>query len=191
MELNDLKSGWQNAGGAFKSEKDLQRMTRMVNHPSIKKIRTKLVIETIILVFFLFIYYDWFDGDKKPFYANLSLVVGLLLYIFNDVIGYIALLRPIRGANLKLSIQNYLMRVKRLSISSIIITILYSLSIIIFFTSVITFTKEKGLLLVFSSVVVCQLILLSFKIWRKWIKNLKLQVKNFNLDEDSQFVFDQ
>ncbi len=191
MELNDLKSGWQNAGGAFKSEKDLQRMTRMVNHPSIKKIRTKLVIETIILVFFLFIYYDWFYGDKKPFYANLSLVVGLLLYIFNDVIGYIALLRPIRGANLKLSIQNYLMRVKRLSISSIIITILYSLSIIIFFTSVITFTKEKGLLLVFSSVVVCQLILLSFKIWRKWIKNLKLQVKNFNLDEDSQFVFDQ
>ena len=191
MELNDLKSGWQNAGGAFKSEKDLQRMTRMVNHPSIKKIRKKLVIETIMLVFFLFIYYDWFDGDKKPFYANLSMVVGLLLYIFNDVIGYIALLRPIRGANLKLSIQNYLMTVKRLSISSIIITILYSLSIIIFFTSVITFTKEKGLLLVFSSVVVCQLILLSFKIWRKWIKNLKLQVKNFNLDEDSQFVFDQ
>jgi hypothetical protein len=191
MELNDLKSGWQNAGGLFKSEEDLQRMTRMVNHPSIKKIRTKLVIETIILVFFLFIYYDWFDGDKKPFYANLSLVVGLLLYISNDVIGYIALLRPIRGANLKLSIRNYLMTVKRLSISSIIITILYSLSIIIFFTSVITFTKEKGLLLVFSSVVVCQLILLSFKIWRKWIKNLKLQVKSFNLDEDSQFVFDQ
>jgi hypothetical protein len=191
MELHDLRSGWQNAGGAFKSEEDLQRMTRMVNHPSIKKIRTKLVIETIVMVFFLFIYYDWFDGDKKPFYANLSLVVGLLLYIFNDVIGYIALLRPIRGANLKLSIQNYLMTVKRLSISSIIITILYSLSIIIFFTSVITFTKEKGLLLVFSSVVVCQLILLSFKIWRKWIKNLKLQVKNFNLDEDSQFVFDQ
>jgi hypothetical protein len=191
MELNDLKSGWQNAGGAFKSEKDLQRMTRMVNHPSIKKIRKKLVIETIMLVFFLFIYYDWFDGDKKPFYANLSMVVGLLLYIFNDVIGYIALLRPIRGANLKLSIQNYLMTVRRLSISSIIITILYSLSITIFFTSVITFTKEKGLLLVFSSVVVCQLILLSFKIWRKWIKNLKLQVKSFNLDEDSQLVFDQ
>ena len=184
MELNDLKSGWQNAGGEFKSEEDLQRMTRMINHPSIKKIRTKLVFETIVLVFFLFIYYDWFDGDKKPFYANLSLVVGLLLYIFIDVMGYFAIIRPIRGANLKLSIQNYLMRVKRLSISSIIITSLYSLSIIIFFTSVITFTKEKGLLLVFSSVVVCQLILLSFRMWRKWIKNLQLQAKDFNLDEE-------
>ena len=184
MVLSDLKSCWQNAGGEFKSEEYLQRMTKIVNHPSIKKIRTKLVIETIMLVFFLFIYYDWFDGDKKPFYANLSLVIGLLLYIFNDVIGYIAIIRPIRGTNLRLSIQNYLVRVKQLSITSIIISFLYSLSIIIFFTSVITFTKEKGLLLVFSSVIVCQLILLSFRIWTKWIKNLKQQVRDFNLDEE-------
>ena len=184
MELNDLKSGWQHAGGDFKSEADLQRMTRIVNHPSIKKIRTKLIIETIVLLFFLFIYYDWFDGDKKPFYANLALVIGLLLYIFNDIIGYISITSPIRGANLKLSIQNYLTRIKRLSISSIIITFLYSISIIIFFTSVITFTKEKGLMLVFSTVVVFQLILLSFRMWTKWIKNLKQQVKDFNLDED-------
>lgn len=183
MELNDLKSQWQNAGGDFKSEEDLQRMTKITNHPSIKKIRTKLVIETIVLVFFLFIYYDWFDGDKKPFYANLSLVAGLVLYIFNDVVGYIVTLKPIRGANLKLSIENYLMRIQRLSVSSIIITFLYSISIIIFFTSVITFTKEKGLLLVISSVVVLQLILLSFKMWRTWIKNLKLQVKDFSLDD--------
>ncbi len=185
MELNDLKPGWQNAGGDLKSEADLQRMTRLVNHPSIKKIRAKLIIETTVLLFFLFIYYDWFDGDKKPFYANLSLVAGLLLYIFNDVIGYIAIIRPVRGANLKLSIQNYLMTIKRLSVSSLIITFLYSLSIIIFFTSVITFTKEKGLMLVFSTVVAFQLILLSFRMWNKWIKNLKLQVKAFNLEEGS------
>ena len=185
MELNDLKSGWQNAGGDFKSEADLQGMTKIVNHPSIKKIRRKLIIETIALLFFLFIYYDWFDGDKKPFYANLALVVGLLLYIFNDVIGYISIIRPIRGTNLKLSLKNYLMRIKRLSIFSVIITFLYSISIIIFFTSVITFTKEKGLMLVFSSVVVVQLILLSFRMWTKWIKNLELQVKAFNCDEES------
>jgi hypothetical protein len=183
MELNDLKSGWQNAGENFKSEADLRRMTKIVNHPSIKKIRAKLIVETILLLFFLFIYYDWFDGDKKPFYANLALVVGILLYIFNDVIGYVSITRPIRGTNLKLSLQNYLMRIKRLSISSVIITFLYSISIIIFFTSIITFTKEKGLMLVFSTVVVVQLILLSLRIWAKWIKKLKLQVKDFNLDE--------
>lgn len=184
MELNDLKNGWQNAGGEFKSEKDLLRMTRLVNSPSIKKIRIKLVMETIILLFFLFTYYDWFDGDKKPLYANLSLVLGLILYIANDVIGYFALVNPIRGANLKLSIQGYLRSVKRLSVSSIIITVLYSISIVIFFTSVTSFTREKALLLMFSSVVVCQLILVSFRMWSKWIKDLKMQAADLNLDED-------
>lgn len=185
MELNDLKSDWKNAGKNFKSEADLRLMTKIVNHPSIKKIRTKLIIEAIVLSFFLFIYYDWFDGDKKPFYANVSLVVGLLLYIFNDVIGYISITRPIKDTNLKLSLQNYLLRIERLSISSVIITFLYSISIIIFFTSVITFTKEKGLILIFSVVLVVQFILLSLRMWTKWIKNLKLQVKDFNLDDES------
>ncbi|MEO7978680.1 hypothetical protein [Flavobacterium sp.] len=185
MELNDLKSDWKNAGKNFKSEADLLLMTKIANHPSIKKIRTKLIIETVVLLFFLFIYYDWFDGEKKPFYANLSLVVGLLLYIFNDVIGYISIIRPIRETNLKLSLQNYLIRIKRLSISSIIITFLYSISIIIFFTSVITFTKEKGIILIFSVVIAVQFILLSSRMWTKWIKNLTLQLKEFNIDEES------
>lgn len=185
MELNDLKSDWKNAGKHFKSETDLLLMTKIANHPSIKKIRTKLIIEAIVLSFFLFIYYDWFDGDKKPFYANVSLVLGLLLYIFNDIIGYISITRPIRETNLKLSLQDYLMRIKRLSISSVIITFLYSISIIIFFTSVITFTKEKGLILIFSIVIAVQIILLSLRMWTKWIKNLELQVKDFNIEEES------
>lgn len=184
MELNDLKSGWQNAGGTLKSDANLQRMIKVTNLPSFKRIRTKLIVETIGLVLFLFIYFDWFDGDKKPFYANIVLVVGLLLYIFNDVIGYISITRPIMEENLKLSIQNYLMRIKRLSVFSLIISFLYSISIIIFFTSTINFTKEKELILVGIIVVLFQLIFLSYKIWDKWIRNLKQQVKDFNLDEE-------
>jgi hypothetical protein len=183
MELNDLKSGWQNAGGALKSEVDLQKMTRITHHPSLKKIRIKLIMETIGLVFFLFIYYDWFDGDKKPFYVNLLLVSSLLLYISNDVIGYISIARPIRGINLKLSIQNYLTRLKRLSFFSLITSLLYSVSIIVFFTSVINFTKEKRLLLAGIIIVLFQMFLLSFKIWTKRINKLKQQVNDFNLDE--------
>ena len=183
MELNDLKSGWQNAGGAFKNEADLQRMTEVTNLPSLKRIRTRLIVETIGLVLFLFIYCDWFDGDKKPFYANLVLVIGIMLYIFNDVIGYISIARPVMETNLKLSIQNYLIKIKRLSVFSLLVSFLYSVSIIIFFTSVINFTKEKGLILVGVIIVLFQMIFLSFKMWTKWIKNLKQQVKDFGLDE--------
>ena len=183
MELNDLKSGWQNVSAAFKSEADLQKMTRITRHPSLKKIRTRLIVETIGLVFFLFVYYDWFDGDKRPFYVNLLLAGSLLLYISNDVIGYVSIARPIKGINLKLSIQNYLMRVKRLSFFSLIISLIYSVSIIAFFTSVINFTKEKRLILAGIVIVLFQMFFLSLKIWTKRINKLKQQVSDFNVNE--------
>ena len=184
MELQDLKSGWQNAGGVSKSETDILHMTKITNHPSLKRIRRKLMIETIMLLLFLVVYYDWFDGDKKPFAVNVLLVSSLLLYILNDVIGYISIARPVRGINLKLSIQNYLMRIKRLSVFSLIISFVYSISIIIFFTSVINFTKEKKLILAGLIIVLFQMFFLSFKTWTKWIKSLKQQVNDFNLDEE-------
>lgn len=187
MDLNELKSGWQKAGGAFKSEADLQRMTKIMHHPAMKKIRTRLIIEVIVLLFILFIYYDWFDGHQKPLYANLALSAGLLLYIANDVMGFISLMKPIRKTNLKDGIQEYLMRLKRLSVFSVIIAVLYAISIMIFFTSTISFTKEKGLVLVFSSVIMLQLILLSFNVWKKRIHKLEQQVADFNIDETASF----
>jgi len=50
MELNDLRSDWQNAGASFKSKTDIQNMTKIAHHPTLKKIRKKLIIETIFLI---------------------------------------------------------------------------------------------------------------------------------------------
>ncbi len=184
MELNDLKSNWQNAGGAFKSEAELLNMAKITHHPSLKKIRIKLIAETIFLLVFLVIYYDWFDGDKKPYYANIVLVTGLLLYIANDIIGYVAIAKPINGLNLKLSITNYFTRIKRLAILSLAFSFLYSISLILFFTSVIHFTREKRFLLLGLAIILFQLMLWSFRVWTNWIKNLKQQVRDFDIDEN-------
>ena len=184
MELNDLKSAWKDAGGIFKNEAELHQMMKVSNHPSLKKIRTKLIVEIIGLVMFSIIYFDWFDGDKKPFYANLVLIIGVLLYIFNDVIGYISITRLYVEASLKLSIENYLIKIRRLSVLSLIVSFLYSISILIFFTSLINFTKEKQLILLGVIIVLFQLIRLSSKLWAKWIKNLEQQVEDFNIGEE-------
>jgi len=182
MELNDLKSGWQNAGEALKSEADLLKMLKISNHPSLKKIRIKLIFETIMLLLFLAIYYDWFDGDKKPFYANALLVISLLLYIANDVIGYISI-KPISGLNLKISIENYLARIKRLSVFSLVVSFLYSGSLIVFFASIINFTREKSFILLGLVIVLFQIMFWSQRVWRRWIKSLKQQVKDFDTIE--------
>ena len=185
MELHDMKSSWQQAGGDFKSETDLLNMTKITHHPTLKKIRIKLIAETIFLLLFLIIYYDWFDGDKKPLYANILLAAGLLLYIANDIIGYISIATPVSGINLKLSITNYFARVKRLAIFSLVVSFLYSISLIVFFTSVIHFTREKRFLLLGLAVILFQLMFWSFRIWSKRIKTLKQHVQDFDIDENT------
>lgn len=179
MELNELKSDWHNAGGNYRTETDLQRMTKLNTHPTLKRIRTKLIIETIILSFLLVVYYDWFDGDKKPMYTNLLLFTSILLYIFNNVMGYMALARPIMKENLKSSVQHLLSKVKRLSILSLVISFFYSVCLLAFFLSVITFTKEKSFILLGMILVLVQLTHISYKVWRNWKSKLKLILTDF------------
>ncbi|NCU06131.1 MAG: hypothetical protein GXC73_19410 [Chitinophagaceae bacterium] len=179
MELNELKSGWQNAGSSQKNSSELERMTKMSQLPAVKRIRRKLIIETIVLTFFLIVYYDWFDGHQKPLYANLLLFSAVLLYIINDVAGYISLTRPVMNNNLRLSLQQLLVRIKRLSVVSLLLSLVYSVCIIVFFTSVISFTREKSFILLGLILVLTQLSLLSYKLWRSWIKKLELQLSDF------------
>jgi hypothetical protein len=178
-----MKSTWQNAGDSLRSKADLERMTKVTNHPSLKRIRTKLAVETIALMVILPLYKDWFDGDKKPLFANVLLLGGALLYILNDVIGYISIATPMRGKNLAASIRNYLARIKRLSVLSLITSFLYGASLTIFFASVINFTKEKYLILAGIIIALVVSIYLSFRTWNRWIKNLEQQVTDLNLSE--------
>jgi hypothetical protein len=183
MSLSHLKSDWQKAGRSEKNESELLLMTRVSNHPALKKIRRKLIIETIGVIFLLVIYNDWFDGDKKPFYANVLLIAGALCYILNDIIGYISIAKPIHGKNLKTSIENYLAKIRRLSVLSLIISFTYSASFIVFFTSVITFTTEKYLLLAGIIITLIVTTYISYRMWIKRITQLKNQTKEFNLED--------
>ncbi|MEO8766048.1 MAG: hypothetical protein ABI416_17230 [Ginsengibacter sp.] len=184
MELQDLKSDWQNAGNTFKTDIDILNMTRITNHPTLKKIRKKLIAEIICLMFFLVIYYDWFDGSKKPLYANILLATGIILYIANDIIGYVSIANPINGLSLKVSFKNYLARLKHLSLFSLIFSFVYSVCVIVFFTSAITLTPEKSFLVLGLIIILFQLMFWSYRIWTARIKWLVQQVKDFDTDED-------
>ncbi len=183
MELEELKSDWQKVGIVYRSEDDLQKMTKIKNHPTLKRIRTKLIIETIFYLLFLVVYYEWFDGDKKTVYANVLLVISLLLFIANDIIGYVSIVKRISGSDLKNSLGKYLSKIKQLSTLSLICTFLYSISLLVYFSSVIHFTREKSFILLGILLVMTQLIFWSHRIWTKWIKKLELQVTDFMIED--------
>jgi hypothetical protein len=185
MELFELKSKWQNAGNDLKNETDLLSMTKITSHPTLKKIRMKLITETIFLLIFLVIYYDWFDGDKKSISTNIFLIVSVLSYIFNDIIYYISIEKLISGSNIKNSIQNYLSRIRRLSIFSIGFSFMYGISLIVFFASVISFTREKSFILLGLIIILFQLMFWSNRVWTKRINSLNQHLKYFDHDENN------
>jgi hypothetical protein len=180
MDLTNLKSTWKNAGEAVKSEADLQRMTTLANHPSLRKIRVKLLVEVIALTVFLFLYKDAFDGDQKPLIANILLVSSIVLYLTNNIIGYISVARPVTNGNLKMSLENYFIRIKRLAILSLLVSFLYSIALIFFFTITITFSPAKYLILIGVVITTGILTYFSFRNWRQWIKKLGQQRVGFD-----------
>jgi hypothetical protein len=175
MELDEFKSGWQKAGDPFKTEAELLSMTKITHHPTLKKIRQKLLIESVLLTLFLVVYYDGFDGHQKPFYANALLVASVILYVGNGVLGYVSLLNPVRRSNIKDSLAAYLASLQRLSVWSLLFSVGYSVALLVFFSSVITFSKEKSFLLLGAVILLVQATLWSRRIWTKRIRLLREQ----------------
>src|SRR5688572_29018849 len=100
MEFDTLKSAWQSGSEQIKSSGDLKNMMQVTNHPAVRRMRKQLAIEVLLFSVFLFVYYDFFDGEQKPLYANVVLVVGILVVIMNNVVHYSLLKLPSKGSDL-------------------------------------------------------------------------------------------
>ncbi len=175
MELDDLKSDWKNVASDRKPTKSLRQMIQESKHPVLKGIKRQLVIETTLFSVFLLAYYNGFDGDQKPIYANVLLVAGVLLVIFHNILGYLSTRNIVAGFDLKESLKNYLAKIRRYAIVSVLSRVVAFLCLILFFTSTISFSNSNkylillGILLIFF----VQIFFLS-KLWRKRIKSLEV-----------------
>jgi hypothetical protein len=179
MEGDALQSAWQQMPAGQKSNTELRAMMKENTHPVLKRIRKQLIIETIAFAAFLFVYYDFFDGDRKPVYANVLLVSSLILVILHNVLGYIMAKRSIKGDNLKQSLQHQLSKMKTYAAFSIAGRVITSACLLLFFTSVITFTAPKSWLLAgLMAIMVVQLVLLAV-IWLKRIRHMRSTISLF------------
>ena len=180
MKFNELKSNWQKSGDKTKSQSELQMMTKVKNQPKLKRIRIKLIIETVLLIAFLVVYKDAFDGDNKPLWVNIILGASVVLFILNDIIGYFTLQNPINGSNIKQSIDNLTHKLRRLSILSISSSLFFGVSVILFLTSTIHFTKGKYLMLAGMFITLIILTYLSYRNWSYRINHFQKVTEEFN-----------
>ena len=180
MELNQLKSAWQGMGGPNKNNEELRKMLQENRHPVLKGIRLQMIIETTAWTIFLFVYYDMFDGHRKPLYLNALLVTAVLLLLLHSITGYLSAKNLVSGNNLKQSLLNYLSKIKKYAVISVGSRVVTIICLLLFFTATIQFSPGKYWLLAGTLLIIPLQVILLSHIWGKRIKKLKATIKGLN-----------
>lgn len=180
MEIDNLKKTWKNTGTTNLNTESMRNMIRAKNHPVLKGIRKQLIFETLIWIIFLFSYYDMFDGDQKPFYANMLLITAVILLIIHNLIGFLSQQKLIKGMNLKQSLEAYLSSIRVFRIFSIATRVTALICLLLFFTSIISFNSFRyGILAALMMLIPIQAFILN-RIWNRRINQLKKLLKEFS-----------
>ncbi|MEO6230569.1 MAG: hypothetical protein ABJB11_02905 [Ferruginibacter sp.] len=180
MQQDEMKLLWQNQPTEQSNNDNLKKMLNENRHPVLKGIRRQLIFETIVWVFFLFVYYDIFDGDQKPFYANMLLIDAVVLLILHNIIGYIASKKQVNGINIKQSLENYHSKLKRYAIMSVATRVLAFGCLMLFFISQIKLDATRYMIIAgILMAVVFQVYFLS-RIWQKRIMQIQTTLDGFN-----------
>lgn len=179
MELDDLKSNWNSSNEEQKSTDQLQLMTKIKHHPSFKNIRKRLVVELMGLLAFASLYWTAFDGSQKPLIANVILLIGLIAYALNHIITLWLLPKPFTGTSIKQALKNYRHRLFRFAWLSVGSSLVFSISLLFFFATVIDFTSKHYYLLAGILVTFMIVLMISYRIWQKRINRLTQTISDF------------
>jgi hypothetical protein len=169
MNIDDLKSDWHGAGKEFHSEQELAMMTRVRNHPSLRKLRIKFMIEIAALTALLFLFYDGLDGVEKPLIVNIMLISSIILYILNNALGYYHLQNPSVSGNIREALVKEARTLQKLAVLSLLSSIAYATTLLLFLTYQIVFNQRKYIIL---SALIIAFLLLFYYSWISWKRKI-------------------
>jgi hypothetical protein len=169
MNIDDLKSDWQRAGDESLSEKELAMMTRVRNHPTLRKLRVKFMTEIAALTALLFVFYDGFDGAEKPLSVSIILIISIVLYILNNAWGYLHIQNPSVSGNIREALVRQVHSLKRLALFSMSSSIVYAAALLYFLTYQTAFTQRKYIIL---SALIITFLLLFYYSWISWQRKI-------------------
>lgn len=180
MDFDSLKSNWKNTGDGIKDQKELLMMTKMKNHDNLKRIKIKLIIEAVLVTFFLAVYYEAFDGDNKPLWSNLLLIIATCSYLLVRYIGWIVLRNPINGENIKTSLIVFQNKLHKTAYFNLITSFLFGVTLITFFVSSIDLTEMKYFMVIGMVLTLIVFVYFSSRLWFKRVKRISNALKGLN-----------
>ncbi|WP_285008777.1 hypothetical protein [Pedobacter faecalis] len=176
MELEQLKSEWKATNNVEKGLADLQGMLLENKHPVLKEIRKQLTIEVVGWTAFLLCYYSMFDGEQKPLGINIILIVAVLASLTHNLIGYDLSKNLMNGTTISESLQSYLRRLQRYAINSVVLRVVFTSGLLLFFSYNIEFDTTKYYLLGILILLIVVQIIFHARIWLKRIKSVKKSI---------------
>ena len=169
MNIDELKSEWRQAGREPLSEKELAMMTRVRNHPSLRRLRIKFITEIAALAGLLFLFYDGFDGAQKPLIVNILLIVSIVIYITNNALGYFHLQNPSVSGNITQALAKQSRSLKKLAVLSMASSVVYAATLLFFLTYQVAFNQRKYIIL---SALIVVFFLLFYYSWISWQRKI-------------------
>lgn len=179
MELEDLKSSWNNLETPVKTPEEIKKMLLENNHPVLKGIRRQLALEIAGWSLFLICYYTMFDGDLKPLIINIILVLCALLPLIHNLMGYRFAKYLLKGTTIRQSIENYFSKVKKYALISILTRVLYASGLLLFLLYNIQFTTGKYFLLGGTVLFFGIQLYFLYLLWRRRLGQLERALTNF------------
>ncbi|MDR6565597.1 hypothetical protein [Chitinophaga ginsengisegetis] len=175
--MDPLKSAWDNAPTP---SRNISAIIGKHTSPVLKDIRKQVILEAIGYTIFLVVYYDFFDGDKKPFYLNLLLVISVLCMLAQSVTGYVLARQPAVKYNLLESMRKKLHNIRKYAVISIFTKILAFAGIFAFFLVTIRWTQQKYLILIPLVIIMVVQAYFQWKIWAGRIYRVRQTLEELN-----------
>ncbi|WP_341839243.1 hypothetical protein [Chitinophaga caseinilytica] len=165
-----LKKAWQDLPAGKTSPAALRGMIH--RHPARRAMRRQMILEIVLLAVFLFVYYDFFDGDRRPWGANALLVAAVAWVIVHNVAGWVYSRQALQGDHLQEMLRRHVTGMRRFAILSVISRVGMLASLLVFFSYGMAWSAWKGWLLAATCLVVLMQLTWLGSIWQRRIRNI-------------------
>jgi hypothetical protein len=179
MEMDNLKSVWQEISPAQKEKEELHLLLKKNSYPILASIKKQLIIELVGFTAFLFCYNTMFDGETKPLWINLTIVAAILLQLFYGYKGFSMQSRFKSNNNLTEDLEYFIIQLQSYRFQVLLSRIVFAIALIIFFTYNISFYQRKWWVLAFIVITFSIQLGFLYRLWSKRINKLEATLAEF------------